>query len=180
MDPFRTAAAPTMPCPRCAIGLGSRHVIDAVIDECADCRGVFVPGDLVPRLLDPLDLGLEVVETFPPGMPASEGAVHYLACPRCKALMNRRLLVRGSNVIVDQCRRHGVWFDEHELRRLAELASQNDVKLKAEPPPAWERKAMAEQEEERRRRAAELTHPIGGGTSGLLASFLDAILGPKR
>ena len=44
MDPFRTAGAPTMPCPRCTrVGLGSRHVLDAVIDECADCGGAFVP-----------------------------------------------------------------------------------------------------------------------------------------
>ena len=127
MDPFRTPAAPTRPCPRCEIGLGSRHVLDVVLDECADCLGLFVPKDVVPRLVDPLDLGLEVVRTFPPGTPESETTVRYLRCPRCAAMMNRRLLVRGSNVVVDVCQGHGVWFDAHELRRVAELGSEGAV-----------------------------------------------------
>jgi Zn-finger nucleic acid-binding protein len=98
-------------------------VLDVRLDECSDCGGVFVPGEIVPRLLDPLDLGLEVVEVFPRGEPAPEDPIRYLRCPRCQAMMNRRLLVRGSNVVVDQCKPHGVWFDAHELRRLAQLSA---------------------------------------------------------
>jgi len=126
VDPFRSPAAPSRPCPRCEIGLCTRVVLDVHLDECPDCGGVFVPAALVSRVLDPLDLGLEVVETFPRGAPETELSVRYLRCPRCATVMNRRLLVRGSNVIVDQCQRHGIWFDTHELRRLAELAARAD------------------------------------------------------
>jgi Zn-finger nucleic acid-binding protein len=133
VHPFREPASPSRPCPRCAIGLGTRQVLDVRLDECADCGGVFVPGELVPRLLDPLDLGLEVVEVFPRGVPAPEDPIRYLRCPRCQAMMNRRLLMRGSNVVVDQCKPHGVWFDAHELRRLAELAADRPAAVAGSP-----------------------------------------------
>ena len=132
-DPYRTAQAPTRPCPRCGIGLGSRHVLDVVLDECASCTGVWVPAPLVPRLLDPRDLGHEVVAAFEPGLPELETAVRYLRCPRCNAMMNRHLMVRGSSVIVDRCAPHGVWFDAHELRRLAELAARDGVEIRFKP-----------------------------------------------
>ena len=173
MDPFRTAAAPTWPCPRCAIGLGTRHVLDAVLNECMQCYGVFVPGELVPRLLDPLDLGLEVVETFPPGEPHRDDQIRYVACPRCRELMNRRLLVRGSNVIVDQCPRHGVWFDTHELRRLAELAATTDVKLRADPPPSWQRPHLERARDAVVARARELTVPIERQPASALETALE-------
>jgi Zn-finger nucleic acid-binding protein len=128
VDPFRSPAAPTWPCPRCAIGLGTRHVFDAHLHECSSCAGVFVPSEVVPRLIDPLDLGLEVVHTFDPGEPESEPVIRYLRCPRCATIMSRRMLVKGSNVIVDHCNAHGIWFDAHELRRLAELGSRHDLK----------------------------------------------------
>lgn len=139
MAPFRVPAAPTRPCPRCGIGLGTRAVLDVRVDECADCTGVFVPGDVMPRLLDPLDLGLEVVGTFPRGEPVPEAPIRYLRCPRCDRMMNRRLLVRGSNVIVDVCKPHGVWFDAFELRRVAELAASVDAAVPSVPDQAWRR-----------------------------------------
>jgi Zn-finger nucleic acid-binding protein len=174
-DPFRTPAAPSRPCPRCEIGLGSRHVLDAVLDECADCTGVFVPIDLVPRLVDPLDLGLEVVRTFAPGEPESETTVRYLRCPRCASMMNRRLLVRGSNVVVDFCKGHGVWFDAHELRRVAELGSQGEVTLPLERDPVQEREAEREAYQRKRRTTPWLRsiEPRDRGT--LLANLIGVL-----
>jgi Zn-finger nucleic acid-binding protein len=127
-DPYREPAKPTIPCPRCAVGLGTRRVLDASIDECATCDGAFVANALVPRLLDPVDLGMEVIATFPDGVPP-EHDVRYLACPRCAGLMNRRTLIRGSNIVVDHCKRHGFWFDAYELRRLADLAASGSQPL---------------------------------------------------
>jgi Zn-finger nucleic acid-binding protein len=172
VDPFRTPGTPGRSCPRCELGLGTRHVLDVALDECTGCTGVFVPIDVVPRVLDPLDLGLEVVRTFAPGEPELETNVRYLRCPRCQAMMNRRLLVRGSSVVVDICRDHGVWFDAHELRRAAELASDHEViplDRGAEP----ERWTVHEQ---RRQRDAALVRAASQDERGtLLASLITAL-----
>lgn len=172
MDPFRTPGTPGRSCPRCKLGLGTRRVLDVALDECTGCTGVFVPIDIVPRVLDPLDLGLEVVRTFAPGEPELETAVRYLRCPRCQALMNRRLLVRGSSVVADICRDHGVWFDAHELRRVAELASDHDViplDKGAEPERSSAREA-------RRQRDAVLVRSAAQDERGtLLASLITAL-----
>jgi Zn-finger nucleic acid-binding protein len=159
------------------VGLGSRHVLDVVLDECADCTGVFVPKDIVPRLVDPLDLGLEVVRTFPPGTPEAETAVRYLRCPRCAAMMNRRLLVRGSNVVVDVCKGHGVWFDAHELRRVAELGTEREVVLQLDRDPAAEREAEREAYERKRRASASpwIRHVEPRDRGTLLANLLEVL-----
>jgi Zn-finger nucleic acid-binding protein len=175
VDPFRAPAAPTRPCPRCGIGLGTRAVIDVRLDECSDCGGVFVPADLVPRLLDPLDLGLEIVETFPPGEPEVETPVRYLRCPRCATMMNRHLLVRGSNVVVDWCKTHGVWFDAHELRRLAELAASGRQVVHPEDVPAWQRVQLEREAAARRAANAMLTPPIERPT--LLQRIAEVLFG---
>jgi Zn-finger nucleic acid-binding protein len=39
----------------------------------------------------------------------------YIACPQCGSLMSRRRYRKISNVIVDECLGHGVWFDAEEL-----------------------------------------------------------------
>jgi Zn-finger nucleic acid-binding protein len=93
------------------------------IDECPSCEGVFVDRDLVPRLLDPGDLGATVVATFPEGEPeiAIRGPM-YVKCPRCRGVMNRRQFATGARVVVDICREHGVWFDTAELRAVAAFA----------------------------------------------------------
>jgi Zn-finger nucleic acid-binding protein len=45
----------------------------------------------------------------------SDASVRYVACPVCKKIMNRQAFSRGSGVVVDVCREHGVFFDAGEL-----------------------------------------------------------------
>lgn len=127
MDPYRDAPAFARHCPRCADGLLRRTLADAQLEECRSCKGVFVEHDLVERIVDALDLGGEVISTFPRGDagPASEpqGGPTYLKCPRCAVVMNRKLFATGAKVVVDICAQHGVWFDAAELRAVAEFAA---------------------------------------------------------
>lgn len=97
--------------------LVSLPVLDAVLLRCTSCDGVFVPRALVARL-GPLDLGGEILTTFPPGEPAAEATVRYLRCPFDSEFMHRRLVSPRAKVVVDECRTHGVWFDQHELRAM--------------------------------------------------------------
>ena len=117
-------AAPARQCPRCLIPLDPRALGDAEIDECSSCTGVFVPRDLMPRVLDPLDLGGEVLATFRPGTPSAltPGPL-YVHCPRCGDLMTRKQFATGAKIVVDVCRKDGLWFDAAELRAVAEFAS---------------------------------------------------------
>jgi Zn-finger nucleic acid-binding protein len=49
---------------------------------------------------------------MPPGATTN---IIYRPCPTCNALMMRRNFGRVSGIIVDECRRHGSYFDIGEL-----------------------------------------------------------------
>ena len=137
MNPYRDGAPPVGDlCPRCELALAPRHVADVTIDECGACGGVFVPGALMPRFLDGLDLGGEVIATFPPGTPANAERQLYVKCPKCAQRMHRRLFAKRAKVILDICRHHGIWFDEHELRAIAVFGSRGGVSEMPDPPHA--------------------------------------------
>ena len=45
----------------------------------------------------------------------NEPRTRYRSCVICGKLMHRRLYGRGSGVVIDTCRDHGIWFDHGEL-----------------------------------------------------------------
>jgi Zn-finger nucleic acid-binding protein len=160
VNPYREAPAPDRPCPRCGVGLADRPVADVRIGECPRCAGVFVPAHLIPRFLDALDLGGEVMATFPstPTTVRPPGGPMYVKCPRCAVLMNRRQFAPGAKVVVDVCRDHGLWLDDGELRALAGFAAAGGIE-----------RARAEEVEARQRAQSErLRHPApsSGGLVG--------------
>jgi Zn-finger nucleic acid-binding protein len=122
--PYRESVAPGRPCPRCRLALDRRELGDAVVDECAACAGVFVGREVMPRIVDPLDLGGEVARAYPRGHPVAVApGPLYVPCPCCGTVMNRRQFAAGAKVVVDVCRDHGVWFDTAELRAVADFAA---------------------------------------------------------
>jgi Zn-finger nucleic acid-binding protein len=128
VNPYRDGADVGNLCPRCELALTPRQVADVTIDECQRCGGVFVPGALIPRFLDGLDLGGEVMATFPPGTPVNDDrGPLYVKCPKCSTHMHRRLFAKRAKVILDICRHHGMWFDEYELRAIAVFGSRGGV-----------------------------------------------------
>jgi Zn-finger nucleic acid-binding protein len=56
-----------------------------------------------------------------PPAPPEDFKVHYLKCPACGDLMNRTNYAHESGVIINTCRKHGVWFDHDGLRRVIEF-----------------------------------------------------------
>jgi Zn-finger nucleic acid-binding protein len=128
---YREPAAPLHPCPRCRLGLLLRPLADVTLEECASCGGLFVSRELLGRLLDVEDLGLAVLDEFPRAPVAETVGPIYVGCPRCGKLMNRRLFAVGSEVIVDECRPHGTWFDASELPRLVDFAMGGGLKREA-------------------------------------------------
>jgi len=131
-DPYRELSKPSRACPRCGFALSPRVVLDARLDECPSCEGLFVSRELLPRFLDPLDLGGEVLATFPSGSPeVTNAGPMYVKCPLCHGVMNRRQFAVGAKVVVDICRDHGVWFDALELRAVAAFAQDGGMERAA-------------------------------------------------
>ena len=60
---------------------------------------------------------LRLKETPPAADKDSSYAVRVLGCPRCTATMERSVFARHSDIQVDTCKPHGIWFDLGELRR---------------------------------------------------------------
>lgn len=133
---LRAAAVPALPsggkCPRCRGGLRVHLLPDAEVIECggADestgCGGIWCTRDTFERLTQNVRRAVHRGEVgSPPGAPrleslgAPEGAVSaYVPCPTCGELMQRRQFRfqgKASRIVLDMCRNHGVWFDQHEL-----------------------------------------------------------------
>jgi Zn-finger nucleic acid-binding protein len=79
-----------------------------------------------------------------------------LSCPHCRGPMQPTNFGRTSGVIVDTCRKHGIWFDVGELRQAvghlsnhierADLDARIAVALASieeQPRPAWHSRLLA-------------------------------------
>lgn len=91
--------------------------------ECSRCAGLWIGHETFALLRE------RVVREATPGTesnlpkPAPAAAMEqqgprYRLCITCGKMMQRRAYGRGSGVIVDICREHGVWFDDRELQRI--------------------------------------------------------------
>jgi Zn-finger nucleic acid-binding protein len=86
--------------------------------DCARCGAQFVEHAALRDLLEAHD-SLDIPIARPAALRARSNApVHYLACPVCRSMMNRKNFGAGSGVVVDVCAKHGTWFDPGELPRM--------------------------------------------------------------
>jgi Zn-finger nucleic acid-binding protein len=110
----------TLVCPTC----GEGHVLSVVragsgvLHDCGRCGGQFVPHAPLRQMLASREWIGELSLQAAARLPAADVRVHYVPCPVCAALMARNNFGKKSRVIVDICRRHGVWFDAGELPRV--------------------------------------------------------------
>lgn len=128
-----TALPSASACPRCKSRLRARVVETYSIVECTSCAGLwFSPGTL-DRLCERADEeGLASRVLGSPVGVATVGpeVVRYLPCVVCKDLMIRRNFAQCSGVILDLCRKHGLWLDRGELERVLEFVRKGGL-LKA-------------------------------------------------
>ena len=145
-------------CPDCRIPLQTiRLSADGsfAIERCAVCFGLFFdPGELQALLeasVAPVfAVNLEEIININRERAGKDRPARYIRCPECGTLMNRVNFGYRSGVVMDQCRKHGVWLDNGELIHLLEwkkaggqlLADQKDqqsdrqkTRPAAVPPP---------------------------------------------
>ena len=123
-----------MKCPRCRTALNTSHFHDIEIHTCAACGGEFVPGAMLPRILEmrrtefDSAMLLEVEGREPVyGVPAEE-LDEDVACPACSAAMRPLNYAGDTAVIVDRCDGcDGVWLDQKELDHIQAILNQWDV-----------------------------------------------------
>lgn len=106
-----------LPCPRCDSTLKSKLVDNHLIEVCRDCNGIWINHKLFDELLknQPLDSASALGKPITKYPRLKLYDIRYLPCPECNKQMKRYNFLGRSNIILDECSEHGIWFDKHEL-----------------------------------------------------------------
>ena len=134
-------------CPRCLVEMQSVSIGQATVLECAGCFGLWLDTVSFEKICADREQQSAVLGTasHAPSSAVRIGSiVKYVPCPECSQLMNRINFARCSGVIIDLCKKHGIWFDCDELSRIVEFIRGGGLELSRS-------KEKAEIEEERRK-----------------------------
>jgi len=108
-----------VPCPRCDNFLLRKIIDKHAVDICNDCGGLWLEHQHLNNILsdEPLNTTaiLGKLPTLEDTSKLPRHRVSYLACPDCNDMMSRHNFMQKSNIILDQCNNHGIWFDKYEL-----------------------------------------------------------------
>lgn len=110
-------------CPRCELLLTAVVVGDTNLHECQHCGGIWLDTPAFNKICADREQQEQVLlykEPIEPAKPQSEirKKRFYIPCPECGELMNQKNYARISGVVIDICKRHGIWFERHELRQI--------------------------------------------------------------
>jgi len=109
-------------CPRCKGELRARELSGAQVIECSACGGLWLTQDHFEQLCDSAEAreraSADLRARPPVANPAEGQPPCYLPCVACGELMNRRNYASISGVVIDVCRKHGVWLDTDELEKV--------------------------------------------------------------
>lgn len=109
-------------CPRCKIKLRRLQIGETNLCECERCDGLWITIETFEEVCANHEKQAEVLSSIAQNLINKHPAkIQYVPCPDCKQLMNRNNFARSSGVIVDICKRHGVWLDAEELPRIIEF-----------------------------------------------------------
>jgi Zn-finger nucleic acid-binding protein len=126
------AESPVGGCPRCRTSLEPLAIGEASLNECHKCSGLWMTVDAFEELCSDRDEQSAVLG-YKGGSRKTEigepGKVTYVPCPVCGDLMNRSNFARASGIIIDTCRKHGVWFDAEELPGIIEFIRNGGMRI---------------------------------------------------
>jgi len=165
-------------CPRCARYMTLCRSEERTFTECTSCGGVWLEAETFRRISSERARAaaagsIPSIPLQPPKSPTVEDKVRYLKCPVCKDLMVRKNFSSTSGVILDWCRRHGYWFDAHELEAILRFIDEGGVE-------DARRREHARGKLDRERRRSQSTHTpphsFGRGLAPPRGWFLTDIL----
>lgn len=109
-------------CPRCKGELRQRELADAAVVECGGCGGLWLSESHFDTFCATAEsrekVSVALGQAAAPRALQVEENVRYLPCIVCNDMMSRRNFASASGVILDVCRKHGVWLDHRELERV--------------------------------------------------------------
>lgn len=117
---------PAPDCPRCKLSMNGTTYEDALVLNCAQCWGFWVPGESLRAILTSTDEEFSKAERKQVTDrkvqdPETDKVVPCVACG--KAMQKR--VVLGS-LLLDFCPGHGVWLDTGEIKSIQVLAEIDD------------------------------------------------------
>ena len=168
----------TLPCPDCHIAMAALDCGPGAVHDCGRCGGQFVEVAALRDLLERRTLDAGVVRTRTVARSLS-GPVRYVACPVCRALMNRHNFGGASGVIVDVCAKHGTWFDRGELPRVLAFVESGGLAHQREREAEERQRCLRERAStaETQLRPSWSEDEVGRASSSLVRDFLAALFG---
>ncbi|MFI5180139.1 MAG: hypothetical protein ACHQPI_01965 [Thermoanaerobaculia bacterium] len=180
-----SVSAAGKPCPECDVPFVGRKTGVLAYAECARCGGLFLSNEVFETVVESADAratARAVEGEDPLGAEALPRRFHYRKCPCCASLMARRNYGAGSGVILDVCRKDGVFLDRGELTAVVEFLEGG----------GWDKVRKRERErlseevsalEARKHTLSTGTFPIaapeGGGILAELLAWLCSVLGRR-
>ena len=134
-------------CPRCRQEFHTVTIGSSTVLECGKCSGLWLETPTFEKICNDREQQSAVLgaaSLAQGGSPVTLEKVNYVPCPVCSQLMNRANFARCSGVIIDLCKKHGIWFDRDELSRIIQFISSGGLDVSR----AREKAAL---EEERRK-----------------------------
>ena len=116
-------------CPRCEGALIHRVVDQGEYTECGSCGGLWLEESFFKNIVEARDTSPLGKEHFDPSKLPERAVeeVRYLKCPTCATIMHRKNYAGCSGVIIDWCRGHGFWFDNHELGLILKFVAEGGM-----------------------------------------------------
>jgi Zn-finger nucleic acid-binding protein len=108
-------------CPACRVAMLRGALGQNTIHECGKCFGIWLDTATFERICRDSEQHAAVLGRAQDARAMNLGPVRYVPCPQCHQLMNRVNFARCSGVVLDVCRRHGIWFDMQELHRIVQF-----------------------------------------------------------
>ena len=154
-------------CPRCKLKLDNLEIAATTFRECHKCNGLWSDVATFEHLCSTNEEQSVVLGFMGDRVRNAEplATISYVPCPDCKQLMNRSNFAHASGVIIDTCKKHGVWFDPDELPRIIEFIQKGGMEMAR-------RRERSEIESERDKlRDEQRIHSVDGPRFDLAGAF---------
>jgi Zn-finger nucleic acid-binding protein len=118
-------------CPRCRKSLEKLKIGLTGLSGCTKCDGLWMDAETFENVCVDSERQSAVLGFLGERSQRLQQLtkVNYVPCPDCGQLMNRNNFAKASGVIVDICKKHGVWFDTDELPSIIEFIKKGGMEV---------------------------------------------------
>ena len=129
-------------CPQCGdkVKLHTRQLgkQNVAASECQICAGLWISHSafkkIRKRAMTEAAHMTDLIESPPkPAELRPHTGKFRRPCAQCGTIMNRKQYARGSGVIIDICRHHGIWFDAKELHQIMDWIARGGHAVPRKP-----------------------------------------------